>query len=98
MSRLGDMPLSHVCGSLCLSRIEHEKSPLFTFAITGRKEMTTPDNNDPTSNNSRESEYEDTVILLRCAKHGIAYMANEKCSECEKEKGSSDGEGAGINQ
>lgn len=54
--------------------------------------MTTPANNQ-TGNNSRGSEHDKTVILKRCAKHGIPYMENEGCPECEKEKVSS-GKGA----
>lgn len=56
--------------------------------------MTTPDDNQ-TGNKSEESANDKTVILQRCPKHGIAFMANEGCPECEKEKGSSAGEGAG---
>jgi hypothetical protein len=55
--------------------------------------MTTPDNNQ-TGTNSKGSEHDKTVILQRCAKHGIPYMENEGCPECEKEKGSSAGKGA----
>lgn len=59
--------------------------------------MTTPDN-DQTGSNPRRTGHDDTVILVRCAKHGIAFMPNEGCQECEKEKGSSAGEGSGNNQ
>ena len=52
--------------------------------------MTPPDNNQ-TNNPSGEKELEKTVILMRCQKHGLAYMANEGCPECEKENG---GEGS----
>ena len=56
--------------------------------------MTTPDN-DQTDNSSKSSGHEETVILQRCAKHGIPYMPQEGCPECEKEKGSPAGEGDG---
>lgn len=56
--------------------------------------MTTPDN-DQSGNNSGKSKHEDTVILQRCAKHGVAYMPQEGCPECEKEKNAPAGEKAG---
>ena len=48
--------------------------------------MTTTDSNDQAGNNPNKSKHEDTVILQRCAKHGIAYMPSEGCPECAKEK------------
>ena len=56
--------------------------------------MTTSDN-ESSGNNSKKSGHEDTVILQRCAKHGIPYMPQEGCPECEKEKNSSISEEAG---
>jgi len=46
----------------------------------------TPSDNEQTDRKSGDAEYEKTVSLLRCAKHGLAYMANESCPECDKEK------------
>ena len=60
--------------------------------------MTTPDNNDQTGSNPKRSGHDDTVILMRCPKHGIAFMPNEGCPECEKEKDPPAGEGAGKSQ
>lgn len=48
-----------------------------------------PPDNEQTENKSSDSENEKTVILMRCDKHGITYMANEACPECEKEKAAS---------
>jgi len=54
--------------------------------------MTPPDNKQ-TDNKPRDKELERTVILQRCEKHKLAYMANEGCPECAKEKnGVGDGE------
>jgi len=53
----------------------------------------TPPDNEQTNSQSGESELEKTVILQRCAKHSLTYMANEGCPECEKEKSASTGEG-----
>jgi hypothetical protein len=53
--------------------------------------MTPPDNEQTTDNQSTDSEHEKTVILMRCEKHDLTYMANEGCPECEKEKSSAGG-------
>ena len=52
----------------------------------------TPPDNEQTKNDSNDSEFEKTVTLMRCAKHDLAYMANEGCPECKKEKDASGGE------
>ena len=46
----------------------------------------TPPDDDQTDNERDNPDYAKTVILKRCAKHGIAYMEDEGCPECEKEK------------
>lgn len=51
----------------------------------------TPPDNEQTSTPPGDAEHEKTVILQRCPKHGITYMPNEACPECEKEKGASAG-------
>ena len=53
----------------------------------------TPTDNEQTDKNSRDAGHERTVILQRCAKHGLAFMPSEGCPDCEKEK-SEAGEGA----
>ncbi len=50
--------------------------------------MSMPDNNQ-TNDKAGSSGNEKTVILQRCAKHGVTYMPHEGCPECEKEKGAS---------
>lgn len=57
--------------------------------------MTTPDNNGQTDNSPRKKAHDDTVILMRCPKHGLAYMPSEGCPECAKEKDPLASEGAG---
>ena len=47
----------------------------------------TPQDNEQTNNKSQNSQDDKTVILQRCSKHGTIYMPNERCPECEKEKG-----------
>lgn len=47
--------------------------------------MSASDNENKESKN-KNAENEKTVILQRCSKHGVAYMANEGCPECAKEK------------
>lgn len=54
----------------------------------------TPPDAEQNDNKSRDSALEKTVILQRCPKHGIVYMANEECPECAKEKNASKGNGA----
>jgi|GEM_PF-4652887 hypothetical protein len=51
----------------------------------------TPPDNDQTDNQTCNSEHEKTVILIRCEKHDLVYMANEGCPECEKEKSGAGG-------
>jgi len=55
----------------------------------------TPPNDDQADNESENPDYAKTVILKRCAKHGAAYMEEEGCPECEKEKKQSAEKGAG---
>ena len=47
--------------------------------------MTTSDNGNTDSKN-KDADIEKTVILHRCAKHGVTFMASEGCPECAKEK------------
>lgn len=47
-----------------------------------------------TDKKSADTELEKTVILQRCDKHGIVYMANEGCPECEKENDSAGSDGS----
>lgn len=39
----------------------------------------------PSDDNSDSKEYERTVRLMRCNKHGVSYYLGDKCPECEKE-------------
>lgn len=52
--------------------------------------MAPPDEKQPTDK-SEESKNDTTVILMRCPKHGIAFMMDEECPECQKEKDASAG-------
>ena len=53
----------------------------------------TPPDVEQTDNKLADSELEKTVILQRCDKHGVVYMANEGCPECEKEQNSAGNDG-----
>jgi uncharacterized OB-fold protein len=46
--------------------------------------MTPPDDKQ-TTNKSKDSDTDKTVILQRCAKHGTVFMPDEGCPECKKE-------------
>ena len=54
--------------------------------------MTPPD--DKQGNNPDNSEFQSTLILMRCNKHGVSYHMGENCPECEKEKKPTDKDGA----
>jgi hypothetical protein len=46
----------------------------------------TPPSDDQTDNNRDNPDFDKTVTLLRCEKHGITYLETEACPQCEKEK------------
>jgi len=51
----------------------------------------TPPDNEQNNSQSLDKEGERTLTLMRCEKHGLAYLENESCPECDKEK---DGDGS----
>lgn len=54
----------------------------------------TPPNDNQTGKPSEAPDFDQTVPLKRCSKHGITYMETETdggCPECEKEKQKSGG-------
>ena len=47
--------------------------------------MTPSDDNQP-DNSQNNQEFDQTVKLMRCEKHGISFLVNEGCPECAREK------------
>ena len=54
--------------------------------------MTPPD--DKQDKNPSNPEFQSTLILMRCNKHGVSYYVGENCPECEKEKNPTDKDAA----
>jgi len=53
----------------------------------------TPPDNEQSNSQSRGNELERTLTLMRCEKHGLTYLENESCPECDKEKDGAGSEG-----
>jgi hypothetical protein len=46
----------------------------------------TPPSDDQTDNNRDIPDFDKTVTLLCCEKHGITYLETEFCPQCDEEK------------
>jgi hypothetical protein len=67
--------------------MSHHFASLLTFTAIGGK--MTPPNDEQADTNQDAPDFDKTVNLLHCSKHGITYLETEGCPECAKEKGES---------